>query len=198
VMLMVLEKVRDDLIQKIEAAFADRLSGKELTKYLKELPLADSRYRSKHGYFMQKLEVFFRGRTWKEMSSVEGLVYRFTDVDHADTISDEALVYYLPAFLTMVINDPSWLIHYGILEQRIIGILSKFSLAQLDVLIAYADFMMRDEYENSHNDPFSTLRQPIIASFEDFKKHILAYLDEMGSLLKRREDRQVKRDDQAE
>lgn len=178
---MLFEQEANELLQKIDVAFADQLSGEALQKFLREMKLVDE-----HTSVLvdnKRLELEFRGHPWKEVGNV---TYLMSDIDYADMISDAVVLYYLPAFMTDVVKYPQEFFIYGYLEPRILGVLSKLSLAQIDALIAFADFVVM--YNTLMGvEMFPKAEQHMIDGYEEFKNYILAYLAEMGSVLKRRE-----------
>jgi hypothetical protein len=187
---MVLEKEREALIHKIEAAFADGLSVDELAKFLQEMPLVDEYYRHVTPpefveNALKRLEAYYRGHTWQEMLSVPGIIYAFTDIDYLAETSSNATAYYLPAFMIAVLQQPRDLV-YTSWVPSIVGVFSKFSLAQIHLFIEFAEFMVRC-YEYEMRETSTKHTEPYMQCFEELGLRALTYLDEMGSVLKRRE-----------
>jgi hypothetical protein len=170
---MALNNERDLLIVDIEDAFADHMSGKERAKFLRELRLADSRYHES-----DELEYIFRDRVWQAVS------FGGHEADWALALSDEALAYYLPAFLVAAAKDPLWLINNPDLEQRVIAAFGKCPPAQLDALLAFTDYLIR-AYSRliGQQDNQDGLRLDV----EEYELRLLMYLDEKKALLARRE-----------
>ena len=68
------------------------------------------------------------------------IVYNLSDIDHLRDITDEAYLYYLPAFLIGTLLYPDRWIYYSFPLEKISDLLSHFSSKQLDALIAFIDF----------------------------------------------------------
>jgi hypothetical protein len=175
---MTLDNERELLVTDIEAAFTDGMSGKERAKFLRELTLADNRYHESY-----ELEYIFRDRVWQAVS------FEGHEADWAPVLSDEALAYYLPAFMVAAVNDPLWLINNPDLEQRMIGLFGRFPADRLDVLIAFVDYMVRT-YSRliGQQDELIDEELPLL-DVDDFELRLLMYLDEKKALLARREER---------
>lgn len=175
-----LENERETLIEQIEQAFPDRLSGKERMKFLRELTLAKSLALD---YEIEELEAMFRNRVW-QVVAFDGRSQLYELEDFA-ALTDEGFAYYLPAFLVASVNDPLWLINHDDLEQRLIGCFSGCTADQREVMISFIDMMLRfyswlldeqDTQEGGHS----------LLDIEDIEYRLLMYQEEKRALLNRR------------
>lgn|GEM_PF-5297598 len=178
------DKERNALIQQIEISFSERRSDEELIEFLQRMELADSQ---NNPYETRHWESMLRGHSWQEMLGDWRLVDMLKDPDYVRAISNEALVYYLPAYMIQTATELDWNIYLTILTPRIVDILGRLSLAQINALIALAEFKVlhRQLIDEGNLIYFS---RSMIDSFEDLGLRILGYLDEMGSILKRHEN----------
>ena len=174
---MAFDNERELLILDIEAAFADGMSGKERAKFQRALRLADSCYSDTY-----EIDAIFRDRVWQAVS------FDGHEADWALALSDEALVYYLPAFMVAAVNDPTWLINNPDLEQRMIAAFERFPAERLDALIAFVDYMVQ-AYSRLIGAQDELIDEAPRLDVEDCELRLLLYLDEKRALLGRRAER---------
>ena len=120
------------LIEQIKQAFAENL----LKKGYRPLHLVKER----SSVPSQRLKETLEGKSWEEAAMDIHIVYNLSDIDHLRDITDEAYLYYLPAFLIGTLLYPDRWIYYSFPLEKISDLLSHFSSKQLDALIAFIDF----------------------------------------------------------
>jgi hypothetical protein len=129
------DQKRDGIIEHIKKVFPKkpRLMGKKATF---EVTYSDY-------YPSKELREVFSGKLWEELIDYPGIAYYLSDIDYTGIIHDKAYLYYLPTFLVAMLKEPSLLPqnHFGSFR-KINGLLSRFSLEQLDILIAYFQFQI--------------------------------------------------------
>jgi hypothetical protein len=73
-----------------------------------------------------ELREMLEGKQWIDIIGHPSIIYNFTDVDYLFTITDEAYLYYLPAFLTATMYPQGDL--YTLANEKIRGLIPKFFL----------------------------------------------------------------------
>jgi hypothetical protein len=162
-----LDEQRQVLIERIKQVFPKkpRGRGKKVRKLV----------RGKERVAGERLKETFEGKSWEEAVSNPSVVYNLSDVDHLWEITDEAYLYYLPAFLVATLNRPERLVFYSFPFFKIGNLFSKFSLEQLDVLIRYFEFLVQfwQQYEiyDIH----------FVEAAEDIQLRLMVYRDDIAS-----------------
>jgi hypothetical protein len=129
---------RDEIIERIKQVFPKkpRLMGKKATF---EITHSNADYYPEG----RDLREVFNEKRWEELIDNPDIIYMMSDVDYAGLIHDKAYLYYLPAVLVSTLKGSSfpWEYSYRLFE-KIREFLSRFTLDQLETLIAYFEFLV--------------------------------------------------------
>jgi hypothetical protein len=120
-----------------------------------------------------ELREMLEGKQWIDIIGHPSIIYNFTDVDYLFTITDEAYLYYLPAFLTATMYQQGDL--YTLANEKIRGLIPKFSFEQIETLIAYFEYQI----QFLHNIGYSI--QDRFESIEDVLLRLMIRRDELAA-----------------
>ena len=125
-----LAQKRDAIIERIKQAFPKSPRTKGKLRITKNSSSAS-----------RDLKEMLEGKKWEEVMGHRSIVYRLSDADYLFAITDEAYHYFLPAYLVDNLYNQSD--SYTLAYERIRHLLSKFTLEQIEILIAYFEFQVQ-------------------------------------------------------
>jgi len=164
-----LDSQRQTLIERIKQVFPEKPSvhGKGGLKLLED-------YVAPYDY--QHLRETLEGKLWEEIISEPSIIYTLSEIDYIRDMTDEAYMYYLPAFLVATLNNPLKWAMYSMVIETIYDLRAKFTPEQIDVLIAFFDFHARlqrsyPQYPNVGND--------FLEAIEDIQLKLMLWRDKL-------------------
>ena len=167
---------RAGLVEQIETVFTDARSTKERAIWVHQLRLVSDETLP---YEAQEIEAVFRDRVWQTVAFEH--LDQLRDLDSVAELSDDALIYYLPALLIMALSDPSWLVNQETLEQRMIGsfgglpaVQRAAAIAFVDYMVAYYSYLISQQEDLDEDQPYLDV--------EEIEYRLLMYLDEKRDL----------------
>jgi hypothetical protein len=119
-----LDKLREDVIEKIKRAFPKHWQPKGKSKLTRD------------GYSLEArpLKEALEGKTWQNVIGNPHTIDYLSEVDFMDALTDRAYAYYLPAFLVATVNEPDRWIFYSFVLEEIVQIAQKSSAAKVEAL----------------------------------------------------------------
>jgi hypothetical protein len=165
-----LDEMRQTAIAQLQQAFPKNRRIKKIAQSNGERGLA------------HELTEYFGGKTWDYFDSDNRIIYRMSDPDYLWVLTDQAFLYYLPAFLTVALKLPSHIQSTSLTLSKITTFLPKFSRQQVEALLACFDFFVeyeKQEHEGRQGATQRIIRNRTLEMLEDTQLRIMVRLDEL-------------------